>query len=114
MLRIAACCPHVLIVIFNPHLPDLLVNSQPSFVKNRIKIGFVTWEQTTFMAKIHFLIFKAFANTTFFEKSAIFLAAAPTIFRGKIIQHLLERGVAAKNWIAQESLEFHCVRLKIT
>lgn len=100
--------------IFYTHCPDLLIYHHPSFIQARIKISFLTGKLFTSVAKINLLFLVTPAYSTVLKQLTLLVATPLTIFRGEIVQHLLESRVFAKNRIIQKRLKSFNVDVEIS
>jgi hypothetical protein len=94
-----------LTVLFYAHCPDLFVDHHPCLLQAGIEVGFLTGKLPALETEIQPLFLVTPAYPAAFEQLALLVATPLTIFRGKIIQHLLESAVLGKNWIFQERLK---------
>jgi hypothetical protein len=74
----------------------------------------LTGKLCTLVAKIHLLFLVTPAYATLFEQFTLFVTTPLAIFRGKIIQHLLESSVFAENRVIQKRLESFGIDVEIT
>ena len=114
MLWISGPASGSLTIFFYADCPDLFIYHHPTFIQARIKISFLTGKLVTLVAKINLLFLVTRAYSTVFKQLTLFIATPLTIFRGKIVQHLLESRVFAKNRVIQKRLESFGIDVEIS
>lgn len=80
----------------------------------RIEVCFLTGKLVALIAKIDLFFLVTLAYSTIPEQLALFIATSPAVFRGKIVQHLLEIRILAKNWVFQKRLESFSIVVEIS
>jgi hypothetical protein len=103
-----------LTIFFYPHCFDLFIYHYPSFIQTRIKISFLTGKLVALETKINLLFLMTLAYSAVLKQLTLFVATPLTIFRGKIVQHLLESWVFAKNRVIQKRLKSFGIDVEIS
>lgn len=80
----------------------------------RIEIRFLTRKLVALIAEIDLPFLVALEYPTIPEQLTLFIATSPAVFRGKIVQHLLEIRIFAKNRVFQKRLESFGIVVEIS
>src|SRR4030042_4578024 len=114
MLWISGSASGSFTILFYTHCPDLFIYHHPSFIQARVKSSVLTRKLVTLVAKINLLFLVTRAYSTVLKQLTLFIATPLTIFRGKIVQHLLESRVFVKNRVIQKRLESFGIDVEIS
>lgn len=99
---------------FNTFFPDDFIYRHPTLVQALIKMGTVAWELMTLVTEIDAHLLVAWSYSTVFEKLALFISAAATVFGCKIVEHFFKIRVFLKYRFLQQCFKPLGIDVKIT